>query len=332
MSRPSVRAEKKRAQIRRAAYACFRDRGYHETSVDAICDKAKVSKGSFYWHYQSKHEVFMDILEVWTREIMAEVYEQFEKALGEEDYVDAIGKALQRESHRGRAIVPLWLEFTVHAQREPEIKVALSKMYARARSAIAEILRPMLSGLIPEEELRGLAATIFGAFAGIMMQEMADPVGANAEQAFGSFMNVVKRGVGVATPAPSEKRVTEATGPVMEGPGLTLLTDASDEQREMMALARSWVLRVLPGVEERVVTGWKNLSFADRLLLVFLKPVGEGLQIGIYDADGISDPHGVLRRTGKKRGVMTVESLAQLDTLQVAIMGVLEQVGARREF
>ena len=58
------RAAEKRKQIRTAAYQCFRDGGFHETTVDSICARAKISKGSFYWHYPSKQDVFVDILDL----------------------------------------------------------------------------------------------------------------------------------------------------------------------------------------------------------------------------------------------------------------------------
>ena len=40
----------KRQSIRMAAYRAFRDNGFSQTSVDAICKRASISKGSFYWH------------------------------------------------------------------------------------------------------------------------------------------------------------------------------------------------------------------------------------------------------------------------------------------
>ena len=131
----TTKGSQKRAQIRHSAYQCFRDHGYHDTSVDAICEATGISKGSFYWHYPTKQDVFVDILEVWTREVMDELYEQFEDAALADDYSTALTAALSREIHRGRKIVPLWLEFTAQSTREPAIREALSKFYRRARTA-----------------------------------------------------------------------------------------------------------------------------------------------------------------------------------------------------
>lgn len=195
----SSRAAKKRAQIRQAAYACFRDGGYHDTSVDEICETAGISKGSFYWHYPAKQDVFVDILETWTRQVMDELYEQFEDAVLADDYGHALTAALEREIHRGRVIVPLWLEFTVHAAREPAIREALAKFYRRARTAIAEMLRPALHDRCTDDEVRGISACVFGAYAGLIIQDVSDPERADATVSMRHFMDVFGKALRTTT-------------------------------------------------------------------------------------------------------------------------------------
>ncbi len=175
--RSRTRGELRREELRKAAYRCFQKAGYHETTVDDICATAGLSKGSFYWSYTSKQEVFIDILETWAREVMDELHEQFEAAVHQPDYVSAISQALERETGRGRQIVPLWLEFNTQARKDEEIRASLAKFYRRARMAIAEILRPVSTPRLSEDELQATAAAIFGAFAGLIMQDLSDPGG-----------------------------------------------------------------------------------------------------------------------------------------------------------
>lgn len=184
------RAEVRRDEVRKAAYKCFQQAGYHETTVDDICAAAGMSKGSFYWNYASKQEVFIDILDSWTREVMDELFEQFEDAVRQPDYVDQISTALVRELHRGRKIVPLWLEFTVRARQEKELQASLSKFYRRARTAIAEILRPAVSHRLSEDQLSAVANVVFGAWTGLIMQDLSEPAGVDTEA-------VVRRVVGL---------------------------------------------------------------------------------------------------------------------------------------
>ena len=206
------RGEQKRDQIRRAAYACFRDAGYHDASVDAICERAGISKGSFYWHYASKQEVFVDILDTWARQVMDELYDQFEQSVLHHDYIGAVTAALQREMRRGRAIVPLWLEFTLQARREPEIRQALSKFYRRARMAIAEVLRPAARGKLDEAQLQAVATTIFGAYTGLMVQEVSDPDESHVRTAVEDSMAVLGFWLGQAGEAEASDADADSDG------------------------------------------------------------------------------------------------------------------------
>ena len=65
---------------------------------------------------------------------MDRLYEQFEDAVMDEDYVAQVTEAWARDPPwpRHRALV---VEFTVHATREPLIREALAKFYRRARTA-----------------------------------------------------------------------------------------------------------------------------------------------------------------------------------------------------
>ena len=182
--------ETKRQQVRRAAYACFREHGYPATTVDMICKNAGVSKGSFYWTFSSKQEVFVDILHAWTEEVVDEISGQFRTAAQSTDYVTAIRAALERELRRGRAIVPLWIEFAALAPREPAVQVALSDFYARIRAAVTDMLRPILGNALPEDELHAVAAAVFATFTGLVMQELADPQ-AHAEALVTRFMTAL---------------------------------------------------------------------------------------------------------------------------------------------
>lgn len=188
----SLSSEERRVAIRKSAFVCFRSAGYHNTTIDDICGQAGISKGSFYWYYGSKQEIFIEILETWRKEVVDELYTQFQTALTHEDYVAAITQAVTRETHRGRSIVPLWLEFSAQSLHDPVVKVALSQFYQRIRWAIAELLRPVLGARLTDTELQAVAATIFGAYSGLMIQDLCDPDDATARESVRHFMSALR--------------------------------------------------------------------------------------------------------------------------------------------
>jgi AcrR family transcriptional regulator len=55
------KAAASKALIVLAARECFASKGFQETSIDDIQAKAKISRGSFYYHFKSKDEVIQQI-------------------------------------------------------------------------------------------------------------------------------------------------------------------------------------------------------------------------------------------------------------------------------
>jgi AcrR family transcriptional regulator len=61
--KPDVSTERKQ-QIFEAAVACFGRKGYHLTTMDDIAAECGLSKGSLYWYFSSKKELFLYIFSV----------------------------------------------------------------------------------------------------------------------------------------------------------------------------------------------------------------------------------------------------------------------------
>ena len=56
------RGRKRRRQLLDVAADLFAERGYHPTSVAEIVDALGVGKGVFYWYFESKEDLFLEIL------------------------------------------------------------------------------------------------------------------------------------------------------------------------------------------------------------------------------------------------------------------------------
>ena len=74
--RPDVSAER-RAQIIEAALACFTRKGYNNTTMDDIVAESGLSKGSLYWYFKSKDDLFAEA--VWS--IFADIGEELMAAV-----------------------------------------------------------------------------------------------------------------------------------------------------------------------------------------------------------------------------------------------------------
>jgi AcrR family transcriptional regulator len=63
-----LRADDTRARLFAAASELFATRGYHDTTVEAICKRAGVAKGTFFVHYATKDAVILDLVRIQTRQ------------------------------------------------------------------------------------------------------------------------------------------------------------------------------------------------------------------------------------------------------------------------
>jgi AcrR family transcriptional regulator len=162
----------KRTAIRRAAYRCFTKGGYHQTTVDDICEAAGISKGSFYWYYQSKQAIFHSILDTWGANVEAELRRELQSVLAGGDAFAALTAALESELVRNRRIAPVWLEFFTQVQRDPEIRVGLVAFHERIRGAIARLLGDITGHALDGDEAQTAAGLILAAFIGLMCDDL----------------------------------------------------------------------------------------------------------------------------------------------------------------
>src|SRR3712207_9480626 len=56
------RGRERREQLMSCAARLFAERGYHPTAVADIVESLGVGKGVFYWYFESKEDLFLEIL------------------------------------------------------------------------------------------------------------------------------------------------------------------------------------------------------------------------------------------------------------------------------
>jgi AcrR family transcriptional regulator len=132
-------ADERYAQILKAAKACFLERGYFATRVDQIAKKAGLSKGGVYFHFKSKREIFMALVD-----------EEYSRAMGAIDSVtmgegDALSKLLTLAEHFTRVFEagdePKFLIVIGEmALRDPEVREQLLAVQQSYIDKIAELV------------------------------------------------------------------------------------------------------------------------------------------------------------------------------------------------
>jgi AcrR family transcriptional regulator len=138
-------AADRRAAILDAARVAFAETGYHETSLDAVAERAGVSKALLYEHFSSKRDLYVAVLEMHVREL-----------------VERIGRAVaaaEPGEPRMRAGVEAFFGFVEERRGawrimfrnagDPDVAVRLDRLRDEVAAAIAQLMSE-------EAERRGL--------------------------------------------------------------------------------------------------------------------------------------------------------------------------------
>jgi AcrR family transcriptional regulator len=159
-SRQQRRRHETHQRLLEAALVVFGRRGYEGATVDEIAQAAGYSKGAFYFHFNSKEEIFLELLRTY-------VVQGVDSDSGESGPSSDIPV---RE-----LLSPLLLEFWAHAARDARVRDSLREFYISrmehiagsagsaaavpgAREEIAQLIAAVEDGLILQQVL-GIAPT-----------------------------------------------------------------------------------------------------------------------------------------------------------------------------
>jgi AcrR family transcriptional regulator len=184
--------EERRAQILAAALRCFSEKGYHAATMDDLARAASLSKGSLYWYFASKEQVFAALFGAFTFELL-EAWEA-EAARHQGGMIELIGRvgelSLERIAASG-PLLPAWAEFLVHR----EMREQLAGAYRATREALAAwVRRGIEAGEIRDLPPGSVAAAATAAIEGLLIQALVDP-GFDARDHWRTAWSVFARGI-----------------------------------------------------------------------------------------------------------------------------------------
>jgi AcrR family transcriptional regulator len=165
-------------QILNAAVACFARNGFHETTMQDICQEAGLSPGALYRYFASKEEM---VEASWRRDQQARA-DRFERALKQGDTVLVLDELMDIYAKRlsdpeTQTDMRLWIQLLAEALRNPRVAEAI-------RNAWEDVLK-RFENIIQRAQERGEASTNLdpGAVArlclaihdGLVLQRTIDP-------------------------------------------------------------------------------------------------------------------------------------------------------------
>lgn len=164
--------EERRAQILRAALACFSEKGYHAATMDDLVRASGLSKGSLYWHFESKRDVFLALFDLFAAEIFAGWEAVAAEGAPTLETLRRFG-AIAVDSIAGqRPLLRAWAEFISH----PEARERLAGVYRESRERLAAALRAGIErGEVRDVPVETAAVSLTALIEGLLIQALVDP-------------------------------------------------------------------------------------------------------------------------------------------------------------
>ena len=182
-ARKRLTREEKKAETRReilnAAAAVFIRSGFQGASVEQITAEAGFTRGAFYSNFESKEQLFVELLHDRVYQGYREMLERVPKNVSAVERLRWAGRDLMERYERDedRWLFALWLECLAHAARSPDFRSLAATFWSGNRAGTAAQVEEVFGELekAPPVEPKHLATALIALDIGLALQHLVDP-------------------------------------------------------------------------------------------------------------------------------------------------------------
>ena len=176
LTRAETRA-RTREQLLDAAAFVFARKGFAGASVEEIAESAGYSTGALYSNFESKEQLFLELLSARRSRSIARRTTAIAEILDEEladdaDPLDALTRMFVRFADRDSELAPLQAEFWLYAVRNPEAMGVMAEKLEEQLVALERLVAPLMErvGAAPAIPPRAVTSALLGLFQGLVRQ------------------------------------------------------------------------------------------------------------------------------------------------------------------
>jgi len=162
-------------RLMNAAYTVFAEKGYEKATVDDIASAAGYTKGAFYWHFSSKEDLFLKIIDLRFKSQQQVFLNNINLNENLNFNIQVIFKQMIDLTKKDNW-TPIFIEFLAQAARKENVKKRMAEMYRNWRRFLSIILQEAKDAELFSEEIDlEVAASLFIAlFDGFNLQALVD--------------------------------------------------------------------------------------------------------------------------------------------------------------
>jgi len=134
----------RKEQILIAAMKVFNRKGYHSTTMDDIVKESRLSKGTLYWHFKSKKELFFNLFDYCMNSYVEEINKIISDNISFEENLKRIGWTVFKKSENESEFTNVAMEFFNLALRDDKLKEKFNNLYQKIFKYIRQKLNEKL--------------------------------------------------------------------------------------------------------------------------------------------------------------------------------------------
>jgi AcrR family transcriptional regulator len=163
--------EKTKEKISQVSVKLFALKGYDAVGVAEICTKANVSKGTFYYHFESKEILFLTLLENWLQGIDQKLITISEQNLSWDEGIQFILLFLKELALEASKQNIIFIEFYSKAIRNKTVWNRLDKEMVKYQSLLAGLIQKGIDQkMIKPVDVHMTAKTVIALIMGLLLE------------------------------------------------------------------------------------------------------------------------------------------------------------------
>lgn len=160
----------RREQILAAAAELFSHSGYHGVTVDAIAQRAGISKGNLYWYFKSKQEIFRLLTDYAVGRLFSPVLEVMLADVEPRERLRSLARSCLRAAEADPEAMHLMWQIAT----QPELKDLVSPEFFMWVNPFIDYLTPLFTQL-GEKDPQGTAMLYAFTLDALMLLAVIDP-------------------------------------------------------------------------------------------------------------------------------------------------------------
>jgi AcrR family transcriptional regulator len=190
------RAEERRQQIMEAALACFARKGYHKTTMDDIVAESGLSKGTLYWYFKNKDDLFISLIKSYFLSIGQDISAILEQDATASHKLRAIAQETAQFFLETKEFFNVFLEFWMLSALNEELNQLFSNILIQYREVLARVITQGIeAGEFKPVDARQLAFPVMAVYDGLAFYAMLMPGEVDVERSSQTFVETLLAGL-----------------------------------------------------------------------------------------------------------------------------------------